>query len=451
MQTNTKELSIKQDYGASCRQMFWPMLAVFYAMFVVRNVLSVAFPIFLYLAWIAVMALVFNDTEIKALIISFIPLVPGFQSKYAVLVCMIFLLIKYIKRLRVPLFVFIVLFFMFWEYLHLSEGYSSTAEYLSGFAPLMCLAVVVCLPTKHEDISFFSRVLAVSLAVGSLILLANTVLGSQQSLISLIQEGFRLGAVEEAESYQITYNANGLGYLCNLVIASLLINVYFKRAKKIDYFLMAFAIVIGCLTVSRTFLLCLAGTFVLYILLQEKNAMHKVKVFAAVVVILIFAVVALKIVAPNIIDNYVDRFRAEDITGGRAFLNDFYNELITSSPKNLWYGIGIQNINLKIWQLKGVEVNNPHNGYQQMLVAWGVVGLVLMMLFILFMALYARKKNPRAPLMCYLPLILLLINILAGQLVTSGSKLLSLVFIYLMICNGGKGTVKKLNGTENDK
>lgn len=451
MQTNTKELSIKQDYGASCRQMFWPMLAVFYAMFVVRNVLSVAFPIFLYLAWVAVMALVFNDTEIKALIVAFIPLAPGFQSKYAVLVCMIFLLIKYMKRLRVPLFVFIVLFLMFWEYLRLGDGYSSTAEYLSGFAPLMCLAVIVSLPAKHEDMSFFSRVLAVSLAVGSLILLANTVLGSQQSLISLIQEGFRLGEVEEAENYQITYNANGLGFLCNIAVVGLLTNVYFKRAKKIDYFLMAFAIVIGCLTVSRTFLLCLAGTFVLYILFQEKTAMHKVKVFVTIVAAIGLAIVVLNMVAPNIIENYVVRFNAKDITGGRAFLNDFYNEFITSSPKNLWYGIGIQNINLKVWYLTGSDVNVPHNGYQQMIVAWGVIGLLLMLAFILFMVLYARKKNPHAPLMCYIPLILLLVNILAGQFMTSGTKLLSLVYIYLMICNGGKGTVKVLNGTEEHK
>ena len=438
----------KNTERASFGQMFWIMMAVFYSLFVVRNVLSVEFPVSIYLVWVALMAFVFDDTEIKALIISFMPLVPGFQSKYAVLICMIVLIIKYFKQLRIPPFIFCVILLMFWEFLHLNEGYATTAEYLSGFAPLMCLAVVVSLPDKHEDISVFSRVLAVSLAVGSLILIANTVLGSHQSLMSLVQSGFRLGEVEEALNYQITYNANGLGFLCNMTVVGLLSNIYFKRSKKIDYFLMIFAIVIGCLTVSRTFLLCLAGTIALYILLQNKAPSYKIRLFITILLLIGIALLVLKLVAPDIIDNYVMRFSADDITGGRAYLSDFYNDFIISTPKNFLYGIGIQNINTKIMALKGVDVNVPHNGYQQMLVAWGIVGLLLMLVFIFCLVLYARKKNPRVPLMCYLPLVLLLINILAGQFVTSGTKLLSLVYIFLMISNGGKDTIQDIDGTE---
>ena len=438
----------KNTERASFGQMFWIMMAVFYSLFVVRNVLSVEFPVSIYLVWVALMAFVFDDTEIKALIISFMPLVPGFQSKYAVLICMIVLIIKYFKQLRIPPFIFCVILLMFWEFLHLNEGYATTAEYLSGFAPLMCLAVVVSLPGKHEDISVFSRVLAVSLAVGSLILIANTVLGSHQSLMSLVQSGFRLGEVEEALNYQITYNANGLGFLCNMTVVGLLSNIYFKRSKKIDYFLMIFAIVIGCLTVSRTFLLCLAGTIALYILLQNKAPSYKIRLFITILLLIGIALLVLKLVAPDIIDNYVMRFSADDITGGRAYLSDFYNDFIISTPKNFLYGIGIQNINTKIMALKGVDVNVPHNGYQQMLVAWGIVGLLLMLVFIFCLVLYARKKNPRVPLMCYLPLVLLLINILAGQFVTSGTKLLSLVYIFLMISNGGKDTIQDIDGTE---
>ncbi len=447
MQTNIKNLTVEQIRRAEHGKKFWPMMAVFFALFVIRNVFSVEFPISVYLIWIAVMAFAFNDTETKALIISFIPLVPGFQSKYAILVCMIFLLIKYCVRLKIPHFVFIVILLMLWEFIHLGDSFSSTAEYLSGFAPLMCLAIVVSLPSKEEDTSFFTRTLAISLVVGSLILICNTVMGSDQSLLSLIQEGFRLGAVEEAENYEIVYNANGLGYLCNIAITGLLTNIYFKKAKKIDYFMLAFLVVIGCLTVSRTFLLCLAGTMVLFILLQEKSLLGKVKIFVAIGVILLIALVILKIAAPNIIENYVVRFNADDITGGRSKLFDFYNEFITSSPKRFLYGIGVQSISEKIWHLEGASVYSPHNGYQQMLVAWGIVGLFLMMLLIFCLTLHARKKNPHASSMCYLPLILLLTDIMAGQFVTSGSKLLSLVFIYLMICTGGKGRVKNSNGS----
>ncbi len=451
MQINSKKSTVEQEIRTEFGKKFWIMMAVFYALFVVRNVLSVEFPVFLYLIWIATMALVFNDTETKALLISFIPLMPGFQGKYAILVCMIFLLIKYGKQLKIPIFAFIVPILMLWEFLHLEDSFSSIAEYLSGFAPLMCLVIIVSLPYKEEDISFFTRTLAISLVVASLILISNTVMGSNQSLMSLIQEGFRLGAVEEAETYEIVYNANGLGYLCNIAIAGLLTNVYFNKAKKIDYFMLMFLAVIGCLTVSRTFLLCFAGTMVLFILLQEKSFSHKLKTFAAIFASIFLFIVVLKIALPNIIENYVVRFNADDITGGRAGLYDFYNEFITSSSERLLYGIGVQSISEKVRYLVGSVVNVPHNGYQQIVIAWGLVGLILMMTFIFCLVLHAWKKNPKASFMCYLPLILLLTNIMAGQFVTSGNKLLSLTFIYLMICNGGKGMAKNSNGSKECK
>ena len=442
METKTKNTIMGEEIGRFRKQVFWPMMMVFYGLFVVRNVLAIEFPISLYLIWVAVMAFAFNDTEIKALIISFIPLAPGFQSKYAALVCMIFLLIKYRKRLRVPMFLFILPILMFWELLHMGDGFSTIPEFLAGFAPLLCLAVVVSLPKKREDMSLFSRVLAITLTVSGLILIVSTVVGSHESLVSLIRDGFRLGKIQEAENYQISYNANELGFMCNIAIAGLLTNIYFENARKIDYIITLFLILIGCLTVSRAFLLCLAGTIVLYVILQNTTFSHKVKVFASVSLILIASLLILKISAPNIIDNYITRFSVDDITSGRTYLLEFYNDFITSSFERLFYGIGIQNMGEKVWYLEGVKVNVPHNGYQQLIVAWGLVGLILMILFILYLVLHARKQNQRVQLMCYLPLFILLVNILAGQFVTSGTKLFSLIFIYLMIYNGGAETEK---------
>lgn len=435
MQTNVRTL--KNSEGTSCRQYFWLMMAIFYALFVVRNVFSVQFPVMLYLIWVAVMAFTFNDTEIKALIVSFIPLVPGFQGMYALLICMVAILVKYGKRLTIPLFVLLLPILMMWELLHMwGDGYSSMAEYLSSFAPLMCLVVIICMPSKKEDSTFFVRVLAISSVVAFCILLASTVLTSGVSLLTLIQEGFRLGSVEVLEvGHKITYNANGLGFLCNLSIAGLLTNVYFKKANRMDYGMIAFLAVVGCLTVSRTFLLCLAGIAVLYILLQKKSLQHKIKTFMLIGVTIAAAFVVMKLVLPSVIDNYIARFSAEDVTGGRSGLYDFYNQFIHSSPERFWYGIGVQCIPEKIWDLQKVEIYSPHNGYQQLMVAWGVIGLVLILAFLVCMVLYARKRNPRSPMIVLLPFILLLVTLLGGQFITSGTMLLSLVFIYLLICS----------------
>ena len=162
---------------------------------------------------------------------------------------------------------------------------------------------------------------------------------------------------------------------------------------------------------------------------------------------MIVAIVCLKTLAPAIIDNYVERFNADDVTGGRSYLLTFYNKFIASSPERFWYGIGVQNINLKVGDITGVTVDVPHNGYQQLIIAWGVFGLFFTMLFVLCIVLDARNKNPHAALMGYIPLFLVLINITAGQFITSGTKLLSLVYIYLVICNMQKER-KKSNGNK---
>ena len=421
---------------------FWPMMAVFYILFVARNIFSLNFPVYIYLIWVAVMACIFNDTETKALLISFIPLAPGFQGKYGILICMIALIVKNFKYLKMPYLVFIIPILMLWEILHMGLTNFSLAEYFSGFAPLMSLAVVVSLPNKREDITFFIRVLATTCVVAFSILLVSTVMLNGQSLMNLMQEGFRLGSVEVIDvAHKITYNANGLGYICNITIAGILINIYFKSAKLADYLMLIFIVLIGCLTVSRTFLLCLLGTVVMYILIQNKSIHYKIRGFVILAIILVVAFFTLKLIAPNIIENYLFRFGADDVTGGRAKLYEFYNQFINSSAERFWYGIGVQNIDKKILEMVGVKMDVPHNGYQQAIVAWGVIGLILLLLLLLSLVLLAKKRNPNAPLICYLPLALLLVNIMAGQFITSGTKLISLVFIYLMIANGRKGSL----------
>jgi hypothetical protein len=81
-----------------------------------------------------------------------------------------------------------------------------------------------------------------------------------------------------------------------------------------------------------------------------------------------------------------------------------------------------------------VEV--PHNGYQEIDVAWGVIGFAIAAVFFTGMFVHATKRGgtTRVKLIHYLPLFLLLVNILAGQFITS-FKLLSLVYVYEVIAS----------------
>ena len=429
--------SEKQLNRKSFDQRFWIMLAVFYLLFVIRNVLSFEFPIVIYLGWIAVMAVLFNDDEIKGLVISFIPLSPGFQIKYAVLVCAVILVIKYYNRIRIPTFTALLLAVMVWELFHFSIGSFSATEWLRGFSELIGVMVVICIPAREKiDITTFTRILGISSAVAFLILIIVTVKSKDTSLISLIQDGFRFGVSDDSqEAFRMNYNANGLGFLCNITIAALLLNFELKKAKIIDGVLIAFCILVGSLTVSRTFILCLAITVFLYIVLQRKPIDQRLKTIFILLLVCAVALVIVWRVSPGIIENYTDRFSEEDVTGGRSYLFEFYNRFILSSPWVFLFGVGIQDISGKALIMMGETVFVPHNGYQQIVIAWGIIGFVLMFALITCIIVNAKKRNSSIPAIAYLPFVLLLVNIMAGQFVTAGSKVLSLALIYEILVN----------------
>ena len=207
---------------------FWLMMAIFYALFFVRNVVGFSFPVILYLAWIGVMMLTFDELEIKALLVSFIPLYPAFQYKYALMLCIAIYIIRFFRQAKIALVIFPGIFLMVWELLHHNIGIFSFWDYVRNFIEILCIMTIVCIvPKKQGDACQLSRVLGLSSVVAFSILLITTLQTRQITIFELIESSFRLGNLnEELTEFKFVYNANGLGYLCNLAIGGLLINFY---------------------------------------------------------------------------------------------------------------------------------------------------------------------------------------------------------------------------------
>ena len=200
--------------------------------------------------------------------------------------------------------------------------------------------------------------------------------------------------------------------------------------------MIAFALFIGLLTTSRTFIVVMLFTLVIYVLLQNSTVWKKIRTVSVIFFFSVVGILLVYLIFPDIILNYISRFTAEDVTGGRGYLLEYYNDFVFSSPERMFFGIGMQDIAGKVKLLENVIVLVPHNGYQEILVAWGLVGFVLMAFFMVGIFVHARKRNRSKKIVWihYLPLLLLLINILAGQFVSSFRKL-SLVFIYEVIAS----------------
>ncbi len=430
--------SIQNTQATKYSTKFWLMMAIFYAMFIVRNIIGISFSVIIFLLWICVMAVCFEEHEIKALVVSFIPLIPGFQNKYATLICLALIAVKCYKQIKILPVAFSGVFLLFWELFHHGIGNFSFVDCFAVFVEMLFVMVLMCLePKKRTDICQLSRVLAISCVVSFTILFVNTYSAANINFLDLLSSGFRLGTTEdiEVQGYQFFYNANELGFICNLAIASLLVNFHRKKGNIWDLLMIAFLAFIGALSISRTFLLLLIGTFFLYVIFNNQSISKRIRNSFSLVAIVTIGLLLIYAIFPDIIMNYIARFSEKDVTGGRTYLFSFYNDFIFSSADRLFFGIGLQKMAEKVYLFEHVMVNVPHNGYQEILVAWGIPGFIVMVIFMMGLIRVAnkRKMTVKPVWLQYLPLLLLLINIMAGQFFRHSYKMLALYFAYEMI------------------
>ena len=206
-----------------------------------------------------------------------------------------------------------------------------------------------------------------------------------------------------------------------------------KRQKKLDYVLLALLTVFGVMTMSRTFLLCFAVILMTFVF--SSNGSLRVKIRRATIVVL-FIIVLLLVVywfMPFILESFLARFQEDDISNGRIGLFQFYAEHILSSPKHLLFGVGMQEILPKLEAIYGTVANVPHNGIQEILVCWGLPGLLLFGTNVLTMVVETKKKC-KHKWINFLPLILIFVDIQFGQLIRSGVMLLALSFATVSLC-----------------
>lgn len=75
----------------------------------------------------------------------------------------------------------------------------------------------------------------------------------------------------------------------------------------------------------------------------------------------------------------------------------------------------------------------PHNGTQQIIVAWGIIGLIFMVVFLLNFIKKAKKVNYTIPFINYIMFMFILLFVQAGQLITADSAMLVLSLSYVCL------------------
>ncbi len=403
----------------------------------IRNLNEIDFPIVIFLCIGAVIAFLCSKDEIIAAAIACIPLSPSFQYKYFIMILLIGHFFRFNRQIHLSKYILPVFLLAAWELLHAFIGVFSINEYIRGFVELIFLAYLFCQTDNEYDYKFIARTLAIcTIATCSIMM-----------YMKLKEANFNIEAIFENEMYRfgrmadigiknrLSYNQNQLGQICNFSVICLLRLLFEKRGNLFDIIMIIIISIFGFTTMSRAFLICYIIIMFSYAFLTGKNIKRSLmNVFLiSMLCILIFWI--LKSYMPFVIENFIGRFEVEDVTGGRSDLFEYYNKFLVSEPWHLLFGVGVQDINDKVAVIAGTWENVSHNGIQQILLAWGIPGLIMFICLVVNIIKRSKIFKTRRTILNYLPIFMILVYIQSGQLITSSTELLGLSLAYISLIN----------------
>jgi O-antigen ligase len=173
---------------------------------------------------------------------------------------------------------------------------------------------------------------------------------------------------------------------------------------------------------------------ILLLVCQKGSVSQKIKFVCIVAVIVLIALGLLFLLFPALMEFYISRFQMEDLTTGRMDLMAHYHEFVMSDPVHLFFGIGLHDFNKKVMNVYRIARNVPHNGVQELIVAWGLPGLIMFLILWVVMILRARQCCKKQGLINYIPLLIILLKVQAGQMLNSAYTMLAFSFAYLSMC-----------------
>jgi len=243
----------------------------------------------------------------------------------------------------------------------------------------------------------------------------------------------RVGNVEShfhlESGLRVSNDPNLLGIFTSIAICTALILNYQQTVSKLYLFFIPFFLLFGFFTQSRTFIFSVILLFVYYIFASflkgsAKNAKKAVSSLLITVVLLAGTFLIVNALSPQYISNLTIRFEVDDITNGRTVIFQAYNDFLRDNPRYIPFGAGL-NYHIEISQLRAT-----HNGFQQVLVSWGIVGCLIIAIMMVKLYKNASLSSKLEP-MHLLPMVMYLLPMQSIQWFSSaGMVLLNIMWFY---------------------
>lgn len=251
-----------------------------------------------------------------------------------------------------------------------------------------------------------------------------------------LDSGHRIGygiVNADASEPTINLNPNCLGYYA--IVAYVIILSIGKRIgikPVVCMLLICVLTYVGALSISRTWLLL----FILF------NAIFICFYFSKLQVLLFAPIVIIGFLQygellNSISANYEQRFNEDSTTsaGGRTDIIDFYNDYMIDNVDKSLSGIGVL--------YSSYITNSPHsihNGLQQILIGYGIIGLFTFSVF--FISFYNRYvASRRLPTKVFMPLVCAVLFLMTIQFLYPYIQISPLIFTLLILRMNPKDSI----------
>lgn len=241
--------------------------------------------------------------------------------------------------------------------------------------------------------------------------------------------GVRLGKTYNTEEgMQTTYNANQLAIMFVIIEAIIMQCLDQKRLSKLlGIALLGYSLFLIVLTRSRTGILvtCMAVLVYYLVLVVRRKQIFGGFLLLGVVALLAFVVIRF---FPGVVEAALDRFvDQEDISNGRVDLFVFYIQKWVETTWCFLFGYGIGSF----FDELGTRAT-PHNAFTDILISWGLVGLILVVAIIAMCwnkgIKGVGKKNR---VMALLPAVVAMVSTMGGQYLSTNIAHMRLCFLLL--------------------
>ena len=400
------------------------------ALILLRDVGGIGVSRVVFIGFAALICLLADKSGIYCLLAFLTPLSSGISYTYITAIALVILLCKENFRLRVQICGLLCMVgILFLEFFSAFRGMFSFVEYLRFSGIFVCSFLrMLDLRNDYDNKSILHGYL-----FGYWVAMAS-ILGQMlrtYPLRQFLSLGVRLGDTRQvtgaAEGMLVSYNPNGLGVFC--LLAALLCLLLYRKEKK-WWYLLSFcgSTLLGVMTQSRTFLLVFVLSIILYALFScrsVKTAVQSLLALAASGIVMIFLALWL---VPEYVAGFLLRFQSADLFNGRLSIAAYYFGQMFQHADRLLFGVGLQN-----YQEKYGYLMSSHNATQEVLIAWGFLGLFLVFILLLGVFWNAYRHNPRAKLVQYLPILMCLLYTQAGQGFRDTPSMLRLMVAYSAI------------------